>query len=112
MEAVTLYSRVTNQYADGWYHLDEWEHVAHVKMTPPRLIREGNGHDDGGTYVRYFRKPTGLEQRRIHAAVRDTFSTNRCRHEYDCCGCVFTSVRTASVNRRTVRVEITVNRNY
>lgn len=112
METVTLYNRVTDRYRDGWYHLDDWEPVAQVKMTAPRLVREGNDYDDGGTYVRYFRRPAGIDQRKIYAAVRDTLSGSHCRHEYDCCGCVFTSVRSSAVNHRTVRVEITVNRNF
>lgn len=105
-----IYERLTHKYVDGWRELDREKFVATVQSTPPRLVREGNGHDDMGSYIMHVRAPRDAPD--LRQGLRDTFSGSNCRHEYDCCGC---TTRRAAVNKVSARdyvLRVSVSRNY
>ncbi len=111
MQAVHLNVRTSNTYADGWRHLDSDEYVGTVKLTPRRLVAEGDGHDEGGTYLQHARIPAGMPVDLFKQAVRDTLSGSNCRHEYDCCGCASYHVSVQNRGRQAV-IRTRVSYNY
>jgi hypothetical protein len=114
MQTEHLYLRHTNRYVDSYRYLDNEEYLCSVTLTPPRQIREGNGFDDLGTYVRLGRIPAGAsarDRRDVLKAARNTFSHHGCAHDYDCCGCRSVSAR-ATLRGRVLRVVTSVGANY
>lgn len=112
MQAVNLYERRTFKYVDGWSNADSWDYLGTIKMTPPKMTREGESYDDGGTYVQFARVPAGQDWRKVARALRQTIGTNNCRHEYDCCGCELRTVFTKLVSPRKLLVRTSVGYNY
>lgn len=110
MQVTNLYERLTFRYALGWSHLDNERFVATVKSTPFRLVREGNYHDDLGTYLAHVRAPRGAPN--LIEAIRDSFGGSGCRHEYDCCGCRSRFVQVKKVSARGYVLRVSVSRNY
>lgn len=111
MELVNLYVRKTHKYRDGWADNDSWEFAGTLKFTPPKEVHSGNGYDEGATYVRYARLPSGYDWRSVAKSVRDTMSHSGCRHDYDCCGCATTYARTEKKGRQ-LKVTLRVSYNY
>lgn len=112
MQTVHTYIRLTHKYRDGWSHLDNDEFVATVRLTPPKMVREGEGYDDGGKYVQYMRVPRNVNPGQLEQALRDTLGGSSCRHEHDCCGCATRYVRTKLVTPRKLKVTTSVTYNY
>lgn len=112
MLTIPVYERVTRNYRDGWKYLDHEEFVGNVRVTPPRLVREPDAEDfgDEGTYIMHARTAPGSPN--IREALHDTFSGTNCRHEYDCCGCIFRHARVRKVGPRDYVIRQTVSRNY
>lgn len=112
MQLIHLSQRLSRSYSPGWDHLDQWSPVGQIRVTPGRLVRQGNGFDDGGTYVRYARLRPGQDWRLVARAVGDTLSTGRCRHEYDCCGCASTDTTARLIRPRLLQIRTNVSYNY
>lgn len=112
MELEHFYRRVTHRYAAGWSHLDDYEPVVSLRITPFQLRRPGNGYDDEGTWTAYTRLPAGSNWREIARAIENTMAGSRCRHEYDCCGCYNRRVFTRLVAPRRLQIRVDVTRNY
>lgn len=112
MELIQLYVRQSFRFRDGWASKDDWEWVGSLKVTPAKQVREGNGYDDGGTYVRYARLPAGYSAEHIAQSVRDTMSSSRCRHEHDCCGCASYRTSTKLIRPRLLQIQTSVSYNY
>lgn len=112
MDRIELYQRKTHKFTDGWASGDQWDWMGHLKMTPSKLVREGNGHDDGGTYIRYARLPAGYDWKHIAQSVRDTMSNSGCRHEYDCCGCATRYTNVKLIRPRLMQIRTNVSYNY
>jgi hypothetical protein len=118
MYNVNVYKRLTHRYAMGWASLDNHEYLGAAKATPARMVRqpaEGE-YSDGGTYVQFVRLPAGLsarQRREARQAIADTMTSSRCRHEFDCCGCISHYARAYPTrDARTVRVVTSVGYNY
>ena len=96
-----IHARLTHQYSAGWSHLDRFEYIATLKLTPPTLQKR---YDDGDTnHIMYGRlSAKQREQARkvweelprlgrlkfkhwLQGAISSTFETG-CRCEHDCCG--------------------------
>lgn len=110
MQTVHVYQRLTNRYVDSYRHLDRSKFLGTVKITPPRLVREANDYDDGGTYLLHARAPAGSPN--LTHALRDTLSHHGCSHEYDCCGCRSVSARVRKVSARDYVIVQSVSFNY
>jgi hypothetical protein len=110
METLHLYERKSHHYRDGWSGLDRHDFVATVKVTPPKMVREPEGYDDGGVYIMHARAPRGTPN--LKRALQDSLSNSGCKHEYDCCGCAATYARVTKVSARDYIVRSTVSYNY
>lgn len=112
METLHLEQRLTHRYVDTCSHLDEWRDVGTARLTPARLVREGNGLDDGGTYLRWATIPRGQNPALSAIALEDALTRVGCSHEWDCCGCE--SIRTRVLHRKGRRFVLatTVGYNY
>lgn len=106
-----LIQRLTYNFADGWSAFDDVASLGTLTLTPPRLIKAGNGHDQGGTYVQHATLPKGVPRMIAKAALADTMGGTSCRHEHDCCGCEIRSIQSLKVGNRRflVRTRITYN---
>lgn len=110
MHRFNVYRRLTNRYVDSYRHLDREQFVATVRVTPPRLVRQAEDFDDGGTYLLHVRAPAGAPN--IAQELRDSLSHHGCAHEYDCCGCRSVSARVRKVSARDYVVTQQVSFNY
>lgn len=109
---INLEVRKTRRYVDTCSHLDDWEPVGRAKVMPQRLVREGNGLDDQGTYLLHAWIPAGQDPELSRRALADHFTSEGCTHEYDCCGCWSMSASVKRVTRRAFAVRIEYRRNY
>jgi len=112
MELIHLHKRLTNRYVGTYRHLDQWAYVGVVKLLGGRLVDEGNGIDDTGTYVSRVVAPVSLKHRDLRRAIRSHFSQSGCAHEYDCCGCTSTSANVRRVSPREYVLTLSYSRNY
>ena len=103
--------RVTHRYVGTYRHLDEWRDVGTATLTPARLVREAEGYDDGGTYIRWATFPRGQDIDASIRAVEDTLTSSGCAHEWDCCGCasVYTRVLHRHGRRAVFKTSVTYN---
>ena len=102
METVYLEKRKTHRYVGTYQHLDEWQDVGVARVTPPKLVREAQDFDEGGTYLRWVEFPRGQDLQASEQALVDMYNTHGCHHDWDCCGCQ--SVRSRIVHRKGRRV--------
>lgn len=112
MELQHVYQRRTFKFSPGWAHLDDYDFVATLRVTPFQKTREGNGYDDGGSWVAYTRLPAGSNWRTIARAVEQSMGGSNCRHEYDCCGCSTRRVFTRLVAPRRLMIRVSISYNY
>jgi hypothetical protein len=112
METIQLNRRLTHHYVGTYAHEDNWAGVGTARLTPPREVVEGNGLDDGGTYIRWATLPAGQDVEASAQALEDTLSKHGCHHEYDCCGCRSVSTRVIHRHGRRLVLRIRVSFNY
>lgn len=114
MQTVNLFTRLTRKYRDGWSSNDAWDFLATVKVTPPKVVREPSEEEfsDGGSTVRFMRAPSGVNKKLLLQAIRDTMTTSRCRHDYDCCGCRSSYVVPRFIDNRTIAIVENISYNY
>lgn len=112
MQTVQANIQTTRKWAAGWSYMEATQHVADVKLTAPRVTKQGNGYDEGPRTVQYTRIPRGVNATRLATALVHTLSGSSCQHEYDCCGCASYYTRVTKVNKRQLRVNTSVSYNY
>lgn len=112
MQQVHLYQRETFRYSAGWSHLDSWQFLCTVRMTPWKRTRDGNDFEDLGAWTAHVRVPQGLAWKQVAAALTHTLQHHRCQHEYDCCGCVSNRVRVRLIRPGHLLVWQRAQRNY
>ena len=112
MEMVNLEVRLTHRYVGTWKHLDKWRDVGTAVLTPAREIEEGNGLDEGGTYLRWATLPRGIDRDAACRALEDSLSSHGCAHEWDCCGCASYNTRVLHRHGRRVVLQTRVSYNY
>lgn len=115
MHIIHAYQRQSHRYVGRFKHLDAHRFVATLSTTPMRQTREGNGFDDGGSYVRHVTLPAGLTRRERRAcaqALRDTLTSEGCACEHDCCGHSSHSTRVQIAGPRHLIARTTVSFNY
>lgn len=101
MNTYPIYARLTHNYAAGWAHLDQWEHLFNLKLTPPRLLRAAdNGDIDQVMHGRLNtkqREQTKAVWEKLPSRDRPPFKhwlrdviagafDRGCQCEHDCCG--------------------------
>ena len=112
---IDLQMRKTHRFENGWGHLDQWDLLGRAKVLAAKLIKEGNGHDEVGTYRRLVVVGPKIPKRRALIALPEAFAdlfTSRCTHEHDCCGCGFGQVTVRHRPRRAYSVITRHSRNY
>lgn len=98
---IELLIRNTHKYVNGHSHLDEWETIGKADIVHRfeeaenpygrnEVSRSGNGVlsilvIDVTTYA-------SVPITSIIRAIRSTFATDMCTHDFDGCGCPFTTV--------------------
>ena len=102
--------QVTATLYDG-YATDERD-VAKVSLTPRVKVADGNGYDEGGTYLQYLRVPRGVNKEELALALRHTMGGSSCTHAYDCCGCASSFIMTKLIAPRTMQVRAKIYYNY
>lgn len=114
MELISVNKRLTRKYRDGFSHEDRWEHLGVLKVTPARVVQEGNRYDEGDTYVRFARISNISREgfKLLKRGLMDTLNTSGCTHDWDCCGCASYSTRVQRVAPRLVLIRTRVSYNY
>ena len=112
MYDLQIYTRKSHTYASGWDWLDQWEFVGTARITPPKVVREGNAFDFAGVALQWAQLPAGVDAAAAAQAIVDTLSVSNCRHEYDCCGCLSQTATIVRRNRRRLLVRTSAWRNY
>ena len=96
----------------GWGRTYYDEDLATVRLTPRKLVKEGNGYDEGGTYLQYLRVPRNVNKAELSQALCETMGGSNCTHAYDCCGCTSSFIMTKMVGARTMQVRTKISFNY
>lgn len=104
--------KTTRQYAPGYDHLDDSRYLGRMKLTKPRVLKEGNGYDQGPTFIQRARLPAGVKTADAVQAIIDTLGGSRCRHEHDCCGCASRFVQVRVLGKRDFAVRTSMTFNY
>ncbi|QIG76893.1 hypothetical protein EVC30_064 [Rhizobium phage RHph_Y1_11] len=115
-ERVTLERRLTHKYVGTYKHLDSHEYVgdALIRCRDEELVDDEDPCEPT-TITMVVEVVTEQPQplNIICEAIRDTFSSHGCAHEWDCCGCwsTWTSEVAHAVNNKFL-VELRSHRNY
>jgi hypothetical protein len=91
MNKITLERNLTRKYALGWASCDEWQELGEAKLLPPNNVRQDEKEGTANWTQRLIvshRVADRHLQSEILEAINDTFTSSRCTHEYDCCGCI------------------------
>jgi hypothetical protein len=105
-------ARLTHKWADHCSNRDEWTDSIPVKLLQGVLLSEGKSYDEGST-VRYrVIGPKNVDQKMLKKAIRDTFSTGGCSHEYDCCGCPSTYATVKKARKGIFTAIVKTSYNY
>lgn len=120
MEVLSI--RKTNKYVGTYRHMDEWEDIGTIEPLGQRLVSVDD--EDPCEYtvtekVVRIRCDEVQPTERIEQALRDTYTSRGCAHEYDCCGCWSTHVTdvkdqfpSATGTTRIYAVTMSSSRNY
>lgn len=96
-----LEKRLTHKYVGEYQHLDDWQRLGTFTV-----VAQGTTDTDyedicqpqtTTIFGRVSDVPRGTPRADIEKALRDTFTSEGCAHEWDCCGC--RSYRVNSVTR-------------
>jgi len=94
MNKFQLYIRNTEQFSSGWSSLDEWQDIGTAKV----LARRNRSEDTYGDTTYWTERVVVPREtlvrygaRAVERAISSTLTYSHCRHEHDCCGCVFYS---------------------
>ena len=99
--------RLTHRYRDGWSHLDESFSLGSAEVLPPSKQRRWNADGESFRQLLLVAVTSAARPANVIRALRSTFTHCGCRHDHDCCGCVFsavTNVRPLGRSRYAVRI--------
>lgn len=115
---LALEKRKTHQYVGQWKHLDDWETIGRVDelttrdVTPEPAEDECDPCDPRNTEIYAFVKSDAPDDE-ISKALKDTYTSWGCDHEWDCCGCRNYAARSAKrVGGDLWCIEVYSSRNY
>lgn len=112
MQDINLSTRLTHRYVGTHSHLDSWEYLGTLRVTPPRVVEAGNDYDAGDTVVRYARIRRSDDFRLLKRAIESTLSRHGCSHEYDCCGCASYTTQVTRIRPRLLLIRTRTGYNY
>lgn len=107
-KSIHLYTQNTA----GWGRYNS-EFLATVKAVKSKVVRQDDDIDGRIETVYHLRLPValkGLGKGALWNSLDDVFS-QRCYHEFDCCGCYFGGVNTVKVKGRKVMFRTSYSRN-
>jgi hypothetical protein len=114
--STSLALRKTHQFVGTWQHEDQWDHMGSVVVQ--QKISQITDDEDccDPTITNMICEVTlafGVDRENVRQALRDTFTKQGCSHDWDCCGCVSTSVRRVKhIHGNTFVVSTYSSRNY
>jgi hypothetical protein len=85
--------RLTHKYVGTYQHEDEWKVVGDYGiMNSQKWVKVEDDEPDitEPETMYYWVKVTpefGVPQEEVRQALKDSFTSSGCHHEYDCCGC-------------------------
>lgn len=97
-----LQIKLTNKYAGGYDHLDDWQEIGQFEtLGTADITVYDEEHDDitdvkHTAYIVAVKAPEASDDD-ISRALTHCFTSEPCRHEFDCCGC--RSFHASSVTR-------------
>jgi hypothetical protein len=94
---IDLAVRKTHSYVGTCSHLDDWESIGSFEVLEHKS--ETDDEDDPcqpTTITLTLRVESDADPKDIENALHASLSSQGCHHEYDCCGCVSTSVETVA----------------
>lgn len=120
MEVLSI--RKTHKYVGTYRYLDEWEDIGIIELMGQRVLSVDYEDPCEYTVTEKIVRVTcdGVQPKeKIEQALRDTYTSHGCAHEYDCCGCWSTHVTgvkeqfpSASGLARIYTVTTSSSRNY
>jgi hypothetical protein len=130
--AISIESRQTSRYVQGYAHLDDWAQVCNARASKPYVVATPSGEEasDGGSTARLVvltpaqLKAAKLSYRReagngrlsftkwMTRAIEASQSGGGCGHEYDCCGCASYYADAHRTKQREFSVVVRRSYNY
>jgi hypothetical protein len=130
--AISIESRLTSRYVQGYAHLDNWEQVCNARTSKSYVVAAPSDEEasDGGSTARLVvLTPAELEAakatyRRVvsngrpsftkwmNRAIEESLSGGGCGHEYDCCGCASYYADAHRTKPREFSVIVRLSYNY
>lgn len=119
MDFVNVSRRLTHTYTGTFAHLDKWEGIGVVSVTPSKQVDEPEEEwrdlSHGGRYIRWARLPAGLskaQRKQWSRGLMESLTREGCHHEWDCCGCPSHYTRVVHRKGRDITLLTTVSYNY
>lgn len=102
MTSTPLRVRNTRAYVGTYQHLDDWTDIGRfIQTASGDVLQPGDADDICEPHTLVLTGLVELDQpvddETVAQALRDTFTSEGCGHEYDCCGC--RSFRVGDVKR-------------
>ena len=83
-----LQVRETHKYVGTYQHLDRWKDIGRATVIESEVVSKDPDAIEETTVVRnVVTVHSEAPDDEIAQALRDTFTSEGCAHEYDCCGC-------------------------
>jgi hypothetical protein len=112
----TLEIRQTRTYVGSYRHLDQWKRVGacQVIQRSARVLDEEDPCEPTEILnIVCVEAEPGVRSAEVEQALRDTFSSAGCAHEWDCCGCWSSYAKQVSrLDRDRYQVVVSASRNY
>lgn len=87
--------RTTFRYQPAWSYMDEFQCFPGKYFTVVDTVEVKPRHPEyperGPTLLHQVIAPRGMKRKDVERCLREQFTTGGCHHEYDCCGCRFSS---------------------
>ncbi|WP_274643992.1 hypothetical protein [Pseudomonas serbica] len=130
--AISIESRLTSRYVQGYAHLDNWERVCDARKSKSYMVAapsDEEASDGGSTALLVVLTPAELDAakntyrrvagngrlsftRWMNRAIEESLSGGGCGHEYDCCGCASYYADAHRTKPREFSVIVRLSYNY
>jgi hypothetical protein len=116
----SLEKRLTHTYVGTYSHLDKWSWIADYdelchRQLPPTETEEFDCCEPlrYEIYALLTNVDSDVTDKDIEDALRDTYTSHGCHHDYDCCGCrSWWADEVTKVDTKLWRVIVGSSRNY
>ncbi|MFN5745581.1 MAG: hypothetical protein ACK443_05780 [Methylococcaceae bacterium] len=83
--------RLTHRYKPAFSYMDEWQtYPGEFHLLKQTVLKVGDW-DESTTVLYRVVAPKGMDPRTVRRCLSETFTRGGCSHDYDCCGCSFSS---------------------